>query len=31
MSNGKVVHTGDAKDILSDPEIGKYFLGTHDD
>ena len=31
MSNGKVVHTGDAKGILSDPEIGKYFLGTHDD
>jgi ABC-type branched-subunit amino acid transport system ATPase component len=31
MSNGKVVHTGDADHILSDPEIGKYFLGTHDD
>ncbi len=31
MSNGKVVHTGDADHILSDPEIGKYFLGTHND
>ena len=31
MSNGKVVHTGDADHILSDPEIGKYFLGTHED
>ena len=31
MSNGKVVHTGDADHILTDPEIGQYFLGTHDD
>ena len=28
MSNGEVVHTGDAKHILSDPEIGEYFLGS---
>lgn len=28
VSNGKIVHTGDAKDILNDPEIGKYFLGS---
>ena len=31
MSNGKVVHTGDAAHMLTDPEIGQYFLGTHDD
>ena len=28
MSNGKVVHSGDANHILTDPEIGKYFLGS---
>ena len=28
ISNGKVVHTGDAKHILTDPEIGEYFLGS---
>tara|TARA_B110000881_G_C18596233_1_gene531543 strand:+ start:2057 stop:2776 length:720 start_codon:yes stop_codon:yes gene_type:complete len=27
LANGKVVHTGDAKTILADPEIGEYFLG----
>jgi hypothetical protein len=26
-----VVHTGDADFILNDPEIGEYFLGSHDD
>jgi len=31
MANGKVVHTGPADHILTDPEIGQYFLGTHDD
>jgi len=31
FANGKVVHTGDADFILNDPEIGEYFLGTHDD
>ena len=31
ISNGKVVHTGDAQHILTDPEIGEYFLGSHDD
>jgi hypothetical protein len=25
------VHTGDANYILNDPEIGEYFLGSHDD
>ena len=29
FSNGKVVHAGDAKSILSDPNIGDYFLGLH--
>lgn len=28
VSNGKVVHTGVAKEILTDPEIGEYFLGS---
>jgi ABC-type branched-subunit amino acid transport system ATPase component len=28
MANGKVVHTGDAQHILTDPEIGEYFLGS---
>ena len=28
ISNGKVVHTGDAQHILTDPEIGDYFLGS---
>ena len=28
ISNGKVVHTGDAQHILTDPEIGEYFLGS---
>ena len=28
MSNGKIVHSGDAKNILTDPEIGEYFLGS---
>ena len=28
MSNGKIVHSGDAKTILDDPEIGEYFLGS---
>ena len=28
MSNGKIVHSGDAKTILQDPEIGEYFLGS---
>ena len=31
MSNGKIVHSGGADHILTDPEIGQYFLGTHDD
>ena len=31
IANGKIVHTGDANHILTDPEIGEYFLGgtTH--
>ncbi|MEE2650114.1 MAG: ABC transporter ATP-binding protein [Candidatus Thermoplasmatota archaeon] len=28
MASGKIVHTGDAKHILTDPEIGEYFLGS---
>jgi ABC-type branched-subunit amino acid transport system ATPase component len=28
MASGKMVHTGDAQHILSDPEIGEYFLGS---
>ena len=31
MANGKVVLTGTAEHILHDPDIGQYFLGTHDD
>ncbi len=31
FAGGKVVHTGDANFILNDPEIGEYFLGSHDD
>ena len=31
LSNGKVVHTGDAEDILNDPHINEYFLGTKGD
>ncbi len=31
MANGQIVHTGDAKHILRDPEIGEYFLGNKDD
>ena len=28
MASGKMVHTGDAQHILTDPEIGEYFLGS---
>ena len=31
ISNGKVVHTGDAADILNDPHINEYFLGTKEE
>jgi len=31
LSNGKVVHTGNAEDILNDPHINEYFLGTKED
>tara|TARA_B110000444_G_C18811720_1_gene582941 strand:+ start:1050 stop:1769 length:720 start_codon:yes stop_codon:yes gene_type:complete len=31
FANGKVVHTGDAADILNDSEIGEYFLGNKSD
>ena len=31
MANGKVVLTGTSQHILTDPDIGQYFLGTHDD
>ena len=31
LSNGKVVHTGNADDILNDPHINEYFLGTKGD
>lgn len=31
ISNGEVVHTGDASDILNDPDINEYFLGTKED
>ena len=31
ISNGEVVHTGDAGDILNDPDINEYFLGTKED
>ena len=29
FAGGKVVHSGDAQHILTDPEIGEYFLGSH--
>ena len=29
FSGGKVVYTGSAKSILTDPDIGDYFLGLH--
>ena len=29
FAGGKVVRSGDAKHILTDPEIGEYFLGSH--
>jgi len=28
LSNGEVVHTGDATEILNDPHINEYFLGN---
>ncbi len=28
LANGKMVHTGEAQHILTDPEIGEYFLGS---
>jgi branched-chain amino acid transport system ATP-binding protein len=28
FAGGKVVHSGDAQHILTDPEIGEYFLGS---
>ena len=31
LSNGKVVHTGNAEEILNDPHINEYFLGTKGD
>ena len=31
LSNGKVVHAGNAEDILNDPHINEYFLGTKGD
>ena len=31
LSNGKVVHTGNAENILNDPHINEYFLGTKGD
>ena len=31
LSNGEVVHTGNAEDILNDPHINEYFLGTKED
>lgn len=31
LSNGKVVHSGNAEDILNDPHINEYFLGTKGD
>lgn len=30
FSGGKIVHTGSAKDILNDPDIGAYFLGVRE-
>ncbi len=29
FSNGKVVHTDNAKNIVNDPNIGEHFLGLH--
>ncbi len=29
FAGGKVVYSGDAQHILTDPEIGEYFLGSH--
>ena len=29
VANGKIVHSGDAQHILTDPEIGEFFLGSH--
>ena len=29
VANGKIVRSGDAQHILTDPEIGEYFLGSH--
>ena len=31
LSNGEVVHTAAASDILDDPHINEYFLGTMHD
>ena len=31
FSNGKIVHTGKASEILDDPNIGAYFLGVRED
>lgn len=31
FAGGKVVHTGTAKEILNDPDIGAYFLGLQED
>ena len=31
FSNGKVVHTAPASEILVDPQINEYFLGTKKD
>ena len=28
FASGRVVHTGEAQDILNDPNIGEYFLGV---
>ena len=30
LAGGKVVHSSDAQQILNDPEIGEYFLGSID-
>jgi ABC-type branched-subunit amino acid transport system ATPase component len=27
FSGGRIIHSGNAKTILDDPDIGKYFLG----
>jgi len=31
MVSGKIIHSGDARTILSDPEFGKAFLGLRDE